>query len=239
MVKTRSRYTRAYLLYNNTSYFALVYDRYTMELQHPFSMLIAGGRKAGKTEFTKKPLKSEHDIINPPPERIVWCYSKHQPELYDELMNINSSIEYMYGIPSDLDTAFDRTKKNLVVLDDMMDEASKDEKVAQLFTRGRHDNLSVIYLTQNLFHKNQRSISLNSDYMVIFKNPRDRSQIQHLARQFMPINSKFLTWAYEDATQKPFSYLLLDLTPSMDDRHRVRTDILPEQYSQIIYMSHK
>ena len=79
-------------------------------------------------------------------------------------MNINSSIEYMYGIPSDLDTTFDRTKKNLIVLDDMMDEASKDEKVAQLFTRGRHDNLSVIYLTQNLFQKNQRSISLNSDY---------------------------------------------------------------------------
>ena len=55
----------------------------------------------------------------------------------------------------------------------------------------------------------------------------------------MPTNSKFLTWAYEDATQKLFSYLLLDLTPSMDDRHRARTNILPEQYPQIIYMSNK
>jgi len=210
-----------------------------MELQHPFSMLVAGGRKAGKTEFTKKLLKSTHEIINPSPERIIWCYSKHQPELYEELITINPNIEYMHGIPTDLDTAFNRSMKNLIVLDDMMDEASKDEKVAQLFTRGRHDNLSVIFLTQNLFHKNQRSISLNSDYMVIFKNPRDRSQIQHLARQFMPANSKFLTWAYEDATQKPFSYLLLDLTPSIPDKHRVRTNILPEQHPEIIYISNR
>jgi len=211
----------------------------TLTLTHPFSMLIAGGRKAGKTEFTKKLLSDMKGVIDKPIERIVWCYSKHQPELYEELIAINSVIEYIHGIPIDLDTTFDRTKTNLIILDDMMDEASKDENVAKLFTRGRHDNLSVIYLTQNLFHKNQRSISLNSDYMVIFKNPRDRSQIQNLARQFMPTNPKFLTWAYEDATQKPFSYLLLDLTPSMDDKHRVRTNILPNQHPQIIYMTHK
>ena len=37
-----------------------------------------------------------------------------------------------------------------------MVEASKNLKVTQLFIRGCHDNLSEIYLTQNLFHKNQQ-----------------------------------------------------------------------------------
>ena len=37
-----------------------------------------------------------------------------------------------------------------------MVEGSKSLKVTQLFIRGCHDNLSEIYLTQNLFHKNQR-----------------------------------------------------------------------------------
>ena len=67
-----------------------------------------------------------------------------------------------------------------------MDEASKNLKVTQLFTRGRHDNLFVIYLTQNLFRKNQRAFNLNSDYMVIFKNPLDNSQFATIARQIRP-----------------------------------------------------
>ena len=68
-----------------------------MELIHPFSMMIAGGRKAGKTEFTKTLLRTREIMINPFPERIVWCYAKHQEELYEELMTINSNIEYVHG----------------------------------------------------------------------------------------------------------------------------------------------
>ena len=89
------------------------------------------------------------------------------------------------------------------MLDDLMDEASKNLKITQLFTRGRHDNLSVIYLTQNLFHKNQRALSLNSDYMVVFKNLQDNSQFAAIARQICPNNVKFLMWAYKDATSSP------------------------------------
>ena len=210
-----------------------------MELIHPCSMMIAGGRKAGKTEFTKTLLRTREIMINPFPERIVWCYAKHQEELYEELMTINSNIEYVHGIPENIETMFTKDQTNLIVLDDMMDEASKSDKVSQLFTRGRHDNLSVIFLTQNLFQKNQRSISLNSDYMAIFKNPRDKSQIQNLAKQFMPNNSKFLRWAYQDATEKPHSYLLLDLTPDIDDRYRVRAKILPGEEPQIVYIPTK
>ena len=162
-----------------------------------------------------------------------------QSELYDELKTINEQIEYVEGIPNDLSTMFDRKSRNLIILDDLMDEGSKDERVSQLFTRGRHDNMSVIFLTQNLFHKNQRSISLNSDYIVLFKNARDQSQIYNLARQVMPTNSKFLIWAYQDATSKPHSYLLMDLTPAMDDRYRIRTRIFSKELPQLIYMPNK
>ena len=67
-----------------------------------------------------------------------------------------------------------------------MDEGGDSKAVSQLFTRGRHDNLSVIFLTQNLFHPKQRNISLNSDYMVIFKNVRDKSQFTNLAKHAEP-----------------------------------------------------
>ena len=118
-----------------------------------------------------------------------------------------------------------------------MVEAAQNDQVQALFTRGRHLNLSVIYLAQNLFHKGKhsRDMSLNMDYMVLFKNARDASQITHLSRQMYPSKSKFLTWAFHDATKEPFSYLFLDLKPYTNENLRVRSNILNEQY-QIVYI---
>ena len=215
-----------------------------VQVKHPFSMLIAGSRGVGKTMFATNLLKNVQHIMTPIPNHIVWCYAKHQvwcyakhqPELYRQLKDIDEKIEYIEGIPSELNEMFDQEKVNMLILDDMMDEASGDKRIEQLFTRGRHDNLSIIYLTQNLFHKKQRNISLNSDYMVIFKTARDQTQFTNLARQLMPANIKFLMSAYKDATKLPHSYLMLDLKAATNDKHRIRTNILEApQYVYIPY----
>ena len=75
-----------------------------------------------------------------------------------------------------------------------------------LFTKkSHHRNTSVLYLVQNLLPKNKesRTISLNSQYMVVFKNPRDASQMSHLARQMYPGRAKFVKEAFKDATSVP------------------------------------
>ena len=207
-----------------------------VKLSHPFSMLISGGRGVGKTVFTKKILKNATSIIDNPPERIVWCYAKHQPALLDELLKIVSDIEYVEGIPENLESMFNRSVSNLVILDDLMDEGGDSKAVSQLFTRGRHDNLSVIFLTQNLFHPKQRNISLNSDYMVIFKNVRDKSQFTNLAKQFMPNHVNFMKWVFQDATRLPHSYLFLDMKPETEEELRIKTNILPDEAPQYVYM---
>ena len=74
------------------------------------------------------------------------------------------NAQYVEGIPGELDKYFKKNKRNLIIPDDLMDKASKSLKVTQLFTRARHDSLSGIYLTQNIFNKNQRALSQNSDY---------------------------------------------------------------------------
>ena len=118
-----------------------------------------------------------------------------------------------------------------------MAEASDNNQVQGLFTRGRHMNFSVIFLAQNLFHqgKYSRSMALNTDYMVMFKNVRDKSQIGHLARQMYPSNPKFLSWAYQDATKDSYGYLFLDLKPYTNESLRVRTAILNKSH-QTIYI---
>ena len=120
-----------------------------------------------KSELTKKLLQSR--LIAPPTERIGWCYAKHQQDLFEELLKMN--VEYVKGIPGDLGQYFKKNKRDLIILDDLMDEASESLKVTQFLICDCQDNLSVIYLTQNLFHKYQRVLSLNSYYMVIFKIP--------------------------------------------------------------------
>lgn len=99
----------------------------------------------------------------------------------------------------------------------------------------------MIFITQNIFHqgRGQRDISLNSSYIVIFKNPRDRAQIQHLARQVFPENPKFLQEAYLDATSRPHGYLLLDLKQCTPDNYRVRTSIFPDDAKHYAYVSRK
>ena len=157
----------------------------------------------------------------------------------DRLGSINrnsQSNKILQGIPSERDSMFDCSVNNLIILDNMMDEATQDKWISQLFTRKLYDNLSVIYLTQHVFHKNQREISLNSDYMVIFKNPQDKTQFTNLARQFMPRKYTFLLWAFEDATKLPSSYLLPKMRPDTDDRNWVCARILRDvNHPQVVY----
>ena len=79
-----------------------------------------------------------------------------------------------------------------------------------------------------------RTLSLNSHYIILFKNPRDSLQICTLARQMYPGKSKFLVEAFNDATRQAYGYLLLDLKPTTEDRLRIRTGILPDNI-QIVY----
>jgi hypothetical protein len=50
-------------------------------------------------------------------------------------------------------------------------------------------------IVQNLFNRNkyQRTISLITHYMVLFKNPRDMSQIMALGQQMYPRRTKMLS----------------------------------------------
>ena len=123
-------------------------------------------------------------MIDPSPERVTWYYGEWQ-SAYENLDIPNLRLEE--GLP----TSFDASKRDIVVLDDLM--AETDERVTNLFTKkSHHCNTSVIFLVQYLFPKNKEShtISLNSQYIVVFKNPRDVSQMTTLAKQMYPRSSQ-------------------------------------------------
>lgn len=171
-------------------------------------------------------------MINPPPQNIIWYYGEWQ-QTYTDLQAI-APVKFIEGLPKEEDVI--PSICNLVVIDDLL--AETDARVTKLFTKGsHHKNTSVIYITQNMFDKNKenRTISLNAHYMVLFKSPRDVMQVEHLARQMYPGNTKYMREAYSDATCKPFTYLLIDLRPETPDEMRLRTNVFPGEM-QAVYV---
>lgn len=199
--------------------------------EHPFTAIIAGPSGCGKSKFVCDFLKNINHVCNQEFNTILWCYDEMQP-----LYNLNG-VNYYQGIP-DLNM-FDGKYPQLIIIDDLMRES--DGRIVDIFTKGSHHrNLSVFYITQNLFHqgKGQRDISLNSSYIIYFKNPRDKTQIRFLARQIVPENPKYVEEAYKDATSKPHGYLMIDLKQNTDDIYRMKTNIFPDEYT-ICYIPKK
>ena len=75
-----------------------VMDYDIFKLHHPFSMLVAGPRGAGKSEFVKQLLSLKRFIMTNPPERIVWFYGRHQPDLFRSLTEEIPCIEFFLQI---------------------------------------------------------------------------------------------------------------------------------------------
>ena len=77
---------------------------------------------------------------------------------------------------------------------------------------------------------------MNAHYLVFFKNPRDASQIIHLAKQMYPGHTKFVQEAYKDATSRAFGYLFVDLKQDTHEDVRLRTNIFSEEDMQYVYL---
>ena len=169
------------------------------------------------------------------PTRILWVYGEWQGE-YDILKTKFPQIEFHRSITEGLYETIQASERNLVIVDDHMMEQGGSDRLSNMFTKGAHHrNLTVVFIIQNLFHqgKSMRSISLNSHYMVLFKNPRDRGQIRTLAQQMFPEKPAFLVRAFTDATEEQFGYLLLDLHPTTQDRLRVRAKVFKDELNRV------
>ena len=192
------------------------FDNMTLPLKHPFTATMSGPTGCGKTMSVFKLIEHADKMIVPSPKKVMYCYGEYQP-IFAEYPN----VVFNEGLP-DI-SQFDGREPTLLILDDLMD--ATNESVSAIFTRvSHHRNVSVIYITQNIFPRNKfaRTISLNSHYMILFKNPRDAGQFATLARQMYPEGSTFAIEAFKDATSAPYGYLLVDMKPDTDERHRLR-----------------
>ena len=200
-----------------------------LQFKHPFNAVIAGPSGSGKTVLLRDILE-QHKItvngIDKTTVNVVWCYGVWQ-NLY-EIPLMNVSLKYIHGIPDEEDIE----KFDIIVLDDLMVEIEKSKFVSDLFTRiSHHNNQSIFLLTQNLYHKGPifRTLNINTHYLVIFNNPRDKKQVCTLAQQASPYSYDYFMSAYDQATDEPHGYLIVDCKQSTPKHLKLRGRIIPNK----------
>ena len=184
----------------------------------------------GKTHFVLNLIKL--GMFDTEIDDKIICYSEYQPA-YEEFKKLG--CRFVQGLidPDELDPNI----PHLVILDDLMD-SKEDRKIEQFFTRTcHHRNTSCIYIVQNLYNQNRgyRTCSLNTQYLILFRSPRDMTQIRTLESQMYPGHKNFLVDSFNDACKLPYHPLVLDLKPDTPHHLRVRGRVLDSE-SQDVYL---
>ena len=136
--------------------------------------------------------------------------------------------------------SFKEKNGSVVVIDDFGSQLKGD--IVEFFTvKSHHLNISVFFLHQNLFPRQSfaRDITLNTTDTIIFKNPRDPSQIRHFATQFKPGKSGCLVEAYNKATTEPYSYLWINQRQAACNNLRVLTNVTPDEWPPYCFIDNE
>jgi len=168
------------------------------------------------------------------PKKIYYCYSIWQ-ESYNKIKAIAATtmgsmqIQFIQGLD-----VFNIIEPNSwLIIDDLAESIEQwSQQMLQLFTvRSHHEQISVTLVLHNLFHQSKcmRTLALNCTYYIIYRVVRDSSSLITLNKQIYPGAPKFLLSAYNQATNKPHGYILLDLNQNTPEDLRVVTDIFDNE----------
>lgn len=194
------------------------------------TLCVVGPSHSGKTTFVLQLIDHRDEIFDCKTNRVIWCYGIYQHDLIHQLQSRGCQVH------SGIISVNEIQPYDIIVLDDLLHESRNSQDVTAMFTRAAHHKpCMIIFIMQNLFPpgKEARTRSLNTHYYCIFKNPRDKSQVEFLARQISPRNSKAIIQIFERATEKAHSYLFIDFTQECPDQFRFRSNLFEKP--MIIY----
>lgn len=193
------------------------------KFRHPFTAVVAGATSSGKTTFLCHLIRQREQLITPVPERVIYSYKSYQP-VFETL---DSQVELVQGQSYKLDPS----RRTLLIIDDQF--ADKNEQLIDLFcVHSHHKNTSVILVSQSLYFddKSYRIACRNAMYTILFKSPRDRRCVRHMAQEmFDPAQARSMMDAYQEATSQPFGYLVVDMRPDTPACIRLRSNVLQHE----------
>ena len=193
---------------------------------------------SGKTTLLTKIIQNRDRMFLENPTKIYYCYSVWQ-ESYDRIKTIAPDTKFIHG----LDIFNSIESNSWLIIDDLAESIEEwSQEMIQLFTvRSHHQRISVTLVLHNLFQQSKcmRTLALNCTYYIIYRVVRDSSSLITLNRQVYPGEPKFLLSAYNQATNKPYGYILLDLNQNTPEDLRVVTDIFDNEITVYLPVNSK
>lgn len=192
------------------------------QLKTPFAMSMSAPRRSGKTVQVKNLI---HYNINK--FDVIIIKSLSQPTLDDYKKTFNENYQKKYKTsfsfslyqPNDplikklINSPIVTNKKTnrpmqiLLVMDDCVTKKIRnDNSILQIYTRGRHNHISLIFTTQqpSLLDTSWRE---NSDYLVFF-NPNTQQSRDFLVKNIFSANNFDNLHPPADQTKKYFEELI-------------------------------
>ena len=140
---------------------------YSCVLRHPARILIFGPSSSGKSTLVSKILDNQSLIFNQVFDRIIYC--SDGSSLFTQ--NTNLPIENYEIYDKTLFNTLDSRQNNCLIIDDFMHRAADDIQISELFTkRSHHQNVTIIFLLQNLFPKSKFMSDIKRNANYIFFN---------------------------------------------------------------------
>ena len=158
--------------------------------------VVIGPRNVGKTYYMLKVLEK---IANKRPIHIITRSPNQYPN-YKTSNEIKPIKKY----------------KGSIVIFDMLG-ARNSSQIDEFFTRGRHEDLDVYYISQSYFALPRQSIRNNSDRLILFKQTlRDVQSMYYDIGAYDMKYDEFKEMCHKAWSEK-FNYLCIDVTKNRDN----------------------
>ena len=159
--------------------------------------VVIGPSNVGKTYYMLKILEK---IGNQRPIHII-TRSPNQYPIYKTNNEIKPINKY---------------KGSVVIFDDMLG-AKKSSPIDEFFTRGRHEDLDVYYISQNYFALPRQSIRNNSDKLILFK--QTLGDVQSMYYDIGAYDMKYDEFKEmcHKAWSEKFNYLCIDMSKNKNE----------------------
>ena len=159
--------------------------------------VVIGPSNVGKTYYMLKILEK---IDNKRPIHIITRSANQYPN-YKTSTDIKPLNKY---------------KGSIVIFDDMLG-ARNCSRIDEFFTRGRHEDLDVYYISQSYFALPRQSIRNNSDILILFKQTlRDVQSMYYDIGAYDMKYDEFKEMCHKACDEK-YNYLCIDMTKNKNE----------------------
>lgn len=176
------------------------YDIHQIEL--PFRMLICTASGGGKTNF----LLNLIYLMNNTFHKII-IITKEEERLYSHLIDKLKNVEIHYGGNVPDFAKMDKGENGLVVFDDMI--LTNNNKIGEMFIRGRKLRYSSIYISQSFF-STPKLIRQNVNYVALGRGMIKRDLRLVLSEFSINLSIDQIEEIYNDITKVPMQFMLVD-----------------------------